>query len=246
MKPDKAITVLIPTSPIAAHPSTAIIEATIASVRHWLPDSRIWLMCDGVRSEQIGYSVRYSKYVRMLKAKRDFEPSWKNVLVTEFKEHRHQVGMTREVLEMVTTPLLMFLEHDCPIVTDRPIDWQGIVDVLLSGDAECIRLHYESRITPFHLYLFEEQFESHGVPLWKTRQFCARPHVATVEFYKRALAVFSENANSMIEDRLITFVEHSPWEAWKVCVYIPGDNFHRSLHLDGRKDDPKFELEMKF
>jgi hypothetical protein len=201
-------------------------------------------MFDGVRKEQEYLKERYLEYARTVARKSCRE--WDHVYPLNFGKHLHQVGMTRMVIQMVKTPLLMFVEHDCPLVTDRPIDWQGIVDVLLSGDAECIRFHYESRITPWHLYLFEEQFESHGVPLWKTKQFCARPHVATVEFYKRALAVFSPEANSMIEDRLITFVEHSSWNDWRVAVYNPPDSMHRSLHLDGRGSDSKFEQEMKF
>ena len=245
MKPDDAITVLIPTSPIASHPSTAIIDQTIASIRYWLPEAQVILMCDGVRAEQVEYWERYQEYLKNLSEKLN-KGIYRHVGFYRFYQHEHQVGMTRSTLPVVCTPLLMFVEHDTGLVVDRNIDWQGIVDVLLSGDAECIRFHYESRITPWNLYLFEEQFESHGVPLWKTRQFCARPHVATVEFYKRALAVFSPEANSMIEDRLITFVQHQPWENWKVCVYNPPDSMHRSLHLDGRGTDPKFENEMVF
>lgn len=242
MTPGSAITVLIPTSPIESHPSTAIIDQTIASIRHWLPEAPMYVMCDGVRPEQAEYAERYKEYL---------DAAFKNwqgtqLCFSQFEQHRHQVEMTRVTLPIVRTPLILWAEHDTPLVTDRPIDWDGIVEVLMSGDAECIRFHYESRITPWHLYLFEEQFESHGVPLWKTRQFCARPHVATVDFYKRALAVFSENANSMIEDRLITFVEHQLWENWKVCVYNPPDSMHRSLHLDGRQNDSKFENEMRF
>lgn len=242
MTPDEAITVLIPTSPIPSHPSTDIIDHTIASIRYWLSEASMHVMCDGIRPEQEEYRQRYKDYL---------DAAFRNCQGTQtcfhqFDEHAHQVAMTRTVLAEVKTPLILWAEHDCPLVTDRPIDWQGIVDVLLSGDAECIRFHYESRITPYHLYLFEEQFESHGVPLWKTRQFCARPHVATVDFYKRALAVFSPEANSMIEDRLITFVEHQPWENWRVAVYNPPDSMHRSIHLDGRGSDPKFENEMRF
>ncbi len=241
MTPDDAITVLIPTSPIRSHPSTDIIDATIASIRHWLPTARIIVMCDGVRPEMMEFCVRYDQYLAALRAKYG-----KRIVQWEFSEHRHQVAMTRRILPFVTTALGMFVEHDTGLVTDRPIDWQGIVNALLSGDVECIRFLNESRVDKHHLYLFEEQFEVCGVPLWKTRQWSQRPHVATVELYKRALAMFSPEANSMIEDRLMTFVEHQPWENWRCAVYIPGDNYHRSCHLDGRGTDSKFEAEMRF
>lgn len=245
MTPDEAITVLIPTSPVAVHPSTEIIDQTIASVRHWLPDSHIWIMCDGVRPEQAHYYERYQAYLLRL-SERMYSGDWGKTAALNFKRHTHQVGMTRHTLHNVTTPLILFVEQDCPLVVDRPINWQGIVDALLSGDVGCVRFLNESRVAPHHLYLFEEQFESHGVPLWKTRQWSQRPHVATVDLYKRALAQFTPEANSMIEDRLTTFVQWQPWENWKCCVYIPGDNYHRSLHLDARGDDSKFEESMVF
>lgn len=244
MKPDEAITVLIPTSPIRSHPSTAILDETVRSVLQWLPGARIWIMSDGVRPEMAEFRTRYEKYRRLLFAKRDYE--WEHVCIETFPEHLHQVGMTRQILPLVTTPLVLFMEHDCPLVIDRDIDWQGIVDAIDSREVNCIRFLNESRVAPHHLYLFEEQFEVCGVPLWKTRQWSQRPHVATVDLYERALKMFSKDANSMIEDRLMTFVQHQPWEIWKCAVYIPGDNFHRSRHLDGRGDDSKFEAEMKF
>jgi hypothetical protein len=245
MNPDEAITVLIPTSPIKAHPSTEIIDQTIASIRHWLPGARIIIMVDGVRKEQ--WKARAGDYFEYVDRLLERETSGEfRVFGWLFENHVHQVAMTRYTLPFVKTPLLMFVEHDCPLVTDRPIDWQGIVDALLSGDVSCVRFLPESRVCPYHLYLYEEQFESHGVPLWKTRQWSQRPHVATVELYKRAMNVFSPEANTMIEDRLMTYVQHSPWEEWKVATYIPDGNFHRSLHLDARGTDSKFDELMVF
>lgn len=241
MTPDEAITILVATSPIASHPSTEIIDATIASVRSWLPEARIVVMTDGIRKEQEEYRERYLAYMHGLISKggRKFE-------VHVNSHHLHQNGLMRVTLPWVKTPLILFMEHDAPLVTDRQIDWQGITDALLSGDVGCVRFLPESRVCPYHLYMYEEQFESHGVPLWKTRQWSQRPHVATVELYKKALALFSPDANTMIEDRLATFVMNEPWEAWRVAVYNPPDSMMRSRHLDGRGTDSKFEKEMRF
>jgi hypothetical protein len=244
MAADDSITCLIQTSPIASHPSTAIFDQTFVSVRHHLPNARFIIMADGVRAEQEHYRDRYERYLWTLTER--MKKGWVNVSMFQSYAHIHQVGCARAVLPLIETPLLMYLEHDTGLTPDRKIDWQGITDALLSGDVECIRFLNESRVAPHHLYLFEEQFEVCGVPLWKTRQWSQRPHVATVELYKRALAVFSAEANSMIEDRLMTFVEHSPWDNWKCAVYIPEDNYHRSLHLDGRGTDSKFEESMVF
>lgn len=245
MTPDDAITVLIPTSPVKIHPSTEIIDQTIASIRHWLPEAQIWIMCDGVRDEQCSYESNYALY-RFRITERMRNKEYGNCAALYFGKHTHQVGMTRHTLHNVRTTLVLFTEHDCPLVIDRPIDFQRIVDALESGDVGCVRFLNESRVAPHHLYLFEEQFESHGVPLWKTRQWSQRPHVATVDLYKRALAHFSLEANTMIEDRLMTYVQHEPWAAWKCAVYIPGDNYHRSLHLDARGTDSKFDDLMRF
>jgi hypothetical protein len=242
--PDEAITVLIPTSPVSVHPSTEIIDATITSVRYWLPKAQIFIMCDSVRAEQEHYRANYERYLFAL-SQRMFN-DWKNVAALNFKKHYHQVGITRHTLHNVTTPLVLFCEQDCPIVVDRPIDWQGIVDAMLSGDVGCVRFLPESRVCPYHLWLYEHQFESHGVPLWATRQWSQRPHVATVELYKKALSYFSSEANTMIEDRLATFVMNEPWTAWRVATYNPPDSMHRSLHLDARGSDPKFEDSMIF
>ena len=59
----REITVVIPTSPIPSHPSTAIIDETIASVRKQLPDSRIIVTADGVRAEQVGMANNYFEYL---------------------------------------------------------------------------------------------------------------------------------------------------------------------------------------
>jgi hypothetical protein len=218
-----------------------MIDETLASIRHWLPTARIIVMCDYPRAEMRDFQVKYEQYLDALRKQHKT-----GVIFWEFGTHKHQIGMVRRVLPFVTTSLVLFAEHDTPLVTDRPIDFQGITDALLSGEVGCVRFLPESRVCPFHLYLYREQFESHGVPLWKCLQWSQRPHVATVELYKKAMNYFSPEANTMIEDRLATFVMNEPWEAWKVAVYNPPDSMCRSQHLDGRGTDSKFEEAMIF
>jgi hypothetical protein len=45
----KDITVVLVTSVIPSHPETYIVEETIKSIRHHLPDSEIILQIDGLR-----------------------------------------------------------------------------------------------------------------------------------------------------------------------------------------------------
>ncbi len=98
------ITVLVPTSPIPSHPSTAIIDETLDSIdAAGLDACEVVVMCDGVRPEQEDRSADYAEYVRRLSWSLDERPrSWPFL----FPEHRHQAAMTREALDKVTTPLV--------------------------------------------------------------------------------------------------------------------------------------------
>ena len=58
------VAVLIPTSPIPSHPSTEMIETTIASVKEQLPDAPIIVMIDGIRPEQAELRPAYDEYTR--------------------------------------------------------------------------------------------------------------------------------------------------------------------------------------
>lgn len=244
MTADEAITIFVQASPVKSHPSTKIIAETIASARYHLPRARMILCCDGVRKEQEAYKDRYAQFVASMAAYAALQVGGYEFYLAE--KHLHQVACLRRILPSVTTPLIMYLEGDCPLVVDREIDFGGIVDALLDDSVGCVRFLPESRVCKFHLYLYEEQFESHGVPLWKTKQWSQRPHVATVELYKRALSLFSPEANTMVEDRLMTYVQHEPWESWRVTTYNPPDSMMRSCHLDARGTDSKFDDLMVF
>ena len=61
----KDITVIIPTSVIRSHPSTAIIDETINNIRYHLPDSEIILQIDGIRDEQLHRKKEYDEYKKI-------------------------------------------------------------------------------------------------------------------------------------------------------------------------------------
>lgn len=244
-----SVTVLIPTSPIESHPSTEIIETTIASVRFWHPEADILIMCDGVRSEQEHYRSRYEEYLERLVwlAARDGRIS-----VTIHGVHRHQAEMTRRTLDGVTTPLILFVEHDTPLVTDEQIDWLGLFRVMLSGYADVIRFHYEAHVQPEHAHLMldREPRDVLGVPLLRTVQWSQRPHLANTAFYRRILARnFPSDYKAMIEDVMHGRVHNdwrefglAGWDRYLLWMYAPEGNIKRSLHLDGRGADRKWEF----
>lgn len=232
------LSVVIPTSPIPSHPSTEIISKTIESVR-FHTGAPIYVTIDGLRNEQQDRASEYDEYVRRLLWQCNFE--YDNVIPLVFDTHVHQSGMMKEVLSQITTPLIMYVEHDTPLVTDRPIDWEYLTRVLMRGDARSIRFHYEETIPEPHEHLM---IPDKDMPyLLATRQWSQRPHLSRTDFYKDAMRFFSDEANCFIEDFLYGVCVGADWDAWKLFIYSPVDElgFKRSLNLDGRADDVKYD-----
>lgn len=252
VEPMNDISVLIPTSPIASHPSTALIEKCMASVRKHLPDAPIFVMIDGVREEQRHYTERYIEYIRNLVTRVDFS----TVTFVPFVTFTHQAAMTRKTLEMVKTPLILFMEHDTFFLDGLPIDFAGIRSVITSGALNMVQFHcqWEPWIIPEHQHLMldRERVYFDGVPMVRTWQFSARPHVASADFYRGFLkAYFSANCRTFIEDRMseVIFGVRSvfgddAWESWKLAYYAPteGDTIRRTWTDDGRAGDKKFPM----
>ncbi len=249
------ITVIIPSSPIKSHPSTDMIEKTIADVRVHLKDSEILITIDGVRPEQEHYRADYEQYKRNLLWKANHE--WHNVLPIIFDEHMHQAKMAREVLKLVKTPTILYVEQDTPLTPDRPIIWESLVVAIITGTANVIRFSHESHILEVHKHLILSEPEEHfGVRLTKTQQWSQRPHLASTAFYKHMIdTYFHPESKTMIEDVIHQIVEidmrengEQAWFNWRIWMYDmpdPDGSILRSYNLDGRGDDPKFDMEIK-
>jgi len=245
------ISILIPTSPIAEHPSTRIIQKAIRSVRAHLPDAPIYVMIDGVREEQTHYAERYADYIRNLVREVDFP----GIIFVPFVKFTHQAAMTRKTLETVKTPLILFQESDTFFLEGLPIDFEGIARVIKSGALSMVQFHcqWEPWIIPEHehLMLDKERVYFDGVPMVRTWQFSARPHVASADFYRNFLkAHFSENCRTFIEDRMYEVVSSTRsamgdegWDQWKIAYYAPEGSIRRTWTDDARGSDPKFAME---
>ena len=196
---------------------------------------------DGVRAEQEDYRERYTEFKTRLRAK--FEGDAKTEFV-EFETHKHQVGMTRAALEIVTTPLIFFVEQDMPIVIDEPIEWDSIIAAVAGGQYNLVRLMHEAFPLAVHEHLMGRVQHIAGARFRQTIQWSQRPHIADVGFYKRMLeAHFSPEANTFIEDRLHGAAQDFPWDYTKMAVYLPNDtNCKRAYHTDGREGDTKFDM----
>lgn len=254
-------TVIVPTSPIQAHPSTEMIEQTIRDVRTQLPDCEIIIMVDGVRAEQEDRRADYEEYTNRLLWLAHH--TWSNVLVVIHKEHQHQARMTRDVLHLVKTPTILFVEHDAPITPDCDFDWRELINAIMYGQANVIRFHHEALVLPEHEYLMLGAIENVGmlglngmnvaVPMRKTYQWSSRPHLASTAFYRQMLTnYFHPESRTMIEDvmhgALIQAVDKDGimgWHNFRLWMYTPEGNIKRSFHLDGRGQDPVYPMTIK-
>lgn len=240
------VTVIIPTSPIPSHPSTEIIERTVKSVREQLPDAEILITIDGVKEKQLDRSEDYQEYVRRLLWKCNHD--WTKVYPMLFQEHMHQSGMTRAALDKVRTPYVIYVEHDTPFTGE--IDWDGVFNVMDSKIAKTIRFHFEDRIPEVHKNLMlDKPKKIKGVKLMPTAQWSQRPHISDTEFYRQMMRdYFTEESRIMIEDVVYGPIETAfkergkpGWQDWKIYLYAPDGGYKRSLNLDGRENDSKFE-----
>lgn len=244
------ITVIIPVSPIPSHPCIDILVETIQTVQFHHPNVQILLTFDGVRKEQEDKRADYEEHIRRV--------LWRyrdniNIVPYVFDKHLHQVGMAREIIDSIKTPLLLYVEQDTPIVIEEPIGWVEIEDLILSGKSNHVRLHHEAGIHPEHRHLMVD-----SDPLYKflrTVQYSQRPHVASTAFYRRILSEqFSKNANCFIEDLVHGRVlddwikdKEQGWQQWRLHIYHPNEkDIKRSYHTDGRAGGAKYDKLQKF
>lgn len=238
------ITVIIPVSPIKSHPSIRILEETVKSIKINLPDAPIIITFDGIRKEADSKREAYQAFIRevLFRCNTDWD-----AYPIIFKEHTHQVGMARAALDHVYTPQILYCEQDTPLVTDEPIEWEYLNRVVGQMRANVIRLHFEARIPKDHEHLMLGGPEQ---ALQRTIQWSQRPHLASTDFYRWMLEThFSQNAKCFIEDKIHGVVQQDyslmgmrGWEVWKLFIYTPSPtNIKRSLNLDGREGEEKFD-----
>lgn len=238
------ITVIIPSSSIPSHPSIDIIDETIKSVRHHLPDAEIIITFDGLRKEFKDRKNVYDEYIRAALFKCNTE--WGNCVPIIFDEFSHQAKMARIALEEVKTPFILYMEQDTPLVTDYEIPWEGLTYVIERGESNMIRFHFESFIPKEHEHLMIEKPDNN---LLKTAQWSQRPHLASTVFYKKIIKeYFSSDAVCFIEDLLHSRLHEDykiygimGWNQWRVHIYHPEGSIKRSYHTNGRRGDQKFD-----
>lgn len=242
------MTVVVPVSPIVSHPDTSILEETLRSVRHHLPDVEILLTFDGVRPEHEHRRGDYEEFIRRVLWRADHH--YGNIAPFVFDEHRHQSGMLQAVLDEIETPLLMYVEQDTPLVTDEPIDFDKIAGFILAGHSNLARLHHEAVIPTEHTHMVHGDDQG----FIRTSQWSQRPHVASTAFYRRIMAdYFTPDSRAFIEERMHGVVDNAfcrdgihGWEQYRLHIYNPGSNLKRSYHVDGRRGEPRYDEQQVF
>lgn len=232
------VEVLMPTSPIPSHPDPDVLLQTLASVRAQLGNVRIHVMADGVRPEQAHLANAYHQALRQVLELAVNSPGWRNVVVHLHDEHQHQARMTRAALRHVRTPMVLFVEHDTPLVGEVP--WDQALNVVGTRQLDVLRFYHDARIEPQHAHLMHGHSEPGLLPVQLTEQWSQRPHLARTPWYRRQLAEhFDPDERWMIEDRMHSVAQDPRWPG-TIGIYEPEGNVQRSTHLDGRQNEPKW------
>lgn len=239
--PASWITPIVVTSPTVKHPSIDDLDQTIRSLTDRLPGCEIILAFDGVRPEMEHRRAAYEEYTR--RALWAANTRWSNVVPLVAPGWLHQANLTLIALDQVTTPLMMFVEHDTPLTGE--IEWEPIADVLNSGMLDIVRFHHETAIGQHHAHMMLDDRPRYDfdVPLVRTYQWSQRPHVARVGWYRTMLQThFAPEARTMIEDVMHGVVASAwqdfglaGWHRFRIALYAPPENTQRSLHLDSRR-----------
>lgn len=266
------ITVLVCTSPTASDPDTSAIEETIASVRAFdaLAQCEIRIGADGVRPEQRDLTVDYDEKYTALIATAILDPL---IRVRRLDRWGHQANVVRMMLSNLTTPLVLFLEHDTPLTVapDVKIDWEGCAETILSGELHLIRFLHESRILPDYQHLMIDHEVKpridgpggelnageaiHRVPYLRTAQWSQRPHLASTVWYRWIIdTYFAPSSRCFIEDAMHGVVSYFWREQglqgctpFRLAVYADAEpTMQRSYHLDGRGGGSKYEQVFAF
>jgi hypothetical protein len=231
VRPDE-LTVVVQTSFVPAHPDTAMLERSLASLKLLGQRPRFLFLFDGLRGSA-EEERRYQWYKRLVRAQFPGE-------CFEAAEWVGSGGCLRRALDRVTTPYLLYWEHDWEL--NRPIDTAGVLRTLRDQPAvRSVRLN--QRVTlqaPGDLELLQRPSEA-AVPLVATPCWSANPHFARTETYRsfvlprcvdgQPLEVpLFEEALRAYRDRGLPR-QHADWGN---CIYGSIGDAAVVSHLDGR------------
>ena len=220
------VTIVVPTSYIPSHPSTKIIETTIKNTRFHFPNNEIILQIDGLRSEQADYKKDYDEYKNRVLWKCLHE--WENVLPIIFDIHSHQSTMMKKTIKLVQTPLILYIEGDLPLRTDRDIDWNKCLDMFEYNKANTIRFYLREEMPQEHYHMMCGQEDI----FIKTVQWSQNPHLSFTNYYKD-IVLPNVGETNYIEDEFYG-------KAQTDCEYLPEEE---SANVDSEEEPANVDSE---
>jgi hypothetical protein len=203
-------------------------------------------MFDGIHKSMVHRESDYYLYKERVQEKVS-KGEYGKCSTLNFNAHTHQATMTKAALRLVSTPLIMFCEHDTSPVGE--IQFNEICKLVNdSSEINYVRFNIFDRILEEHKYLMlTEPVDYEGIRLVKTIQWSQRPHIAKTNWYRQLLnAYFRTGYKTMIEDVMHGIVQEKFEELKKdmfgLAIYAPEGSQLRSYHADGRGDDKKITV----
>ncbi len=210
----KALTVLVTTSPIPSHPSTAMISRVLGSVARFVGRGyKVVIACDGCAGseEEKRRCEAYKSLLRRFLSDRFYEA----------ERHVHQAGTVRRAIEKVDTEFLLLLEHDWEII--RPVETEGILRALEKySEVKFVRLNGRMNREEGWDRILDKWHREGEVPLLRTSCWSGNPHFSTTETYKNLVIPLCSDGRALEH-----CVMDSPGNGWDDLSKLGFEKYHR-------------------
>ena len=187
---DELLTVIVQTSPIPSHPSTALLEALFRSFRRvdGLLESRILIVCDGCEqwgeddSQEVENmkhgkvssttAFRYHEHRKQLKEKLHQPPFSSlgngSIEIVELSErHGSARAIETTFFSSINTPFVMIAQHDNFFVKDVPL--RSIIVAMQKNSSWAKSIHFPATAT---LNYQQKVHKRYGINIEKKRMEC--------------------------------------------------------------------------
>lgn len=198
MKLSDALTIIITTSPIESHPSTAVLDTVIKSFIFIdeLNDCNKIIICDGYeilskneyKSGKITQKVadNYEVYIESITDKYDNSVIIKRDIRYGFAEN------VRYALDLVMTDYVIIIQHDQIFL--RKIDFKDIIDMMIRHDninyinfLSKQTINYESQLISRYNIFYEDYKKKSdlcGLSIIPLLFWYDKPHICRTSYYK--------------------------------------------------------------
>ena len=184
MNPD--LTLLVITSPIPGHHSTAMIDRTIESAQQGCGGARLLILCDGVRDESL--RPAYTEYLARLRL--IYQEA---VVSADQAPWEHCSMLLHRFFDRITTEYVLYWEHDW--LLNRPVPTRAILGALREP-VRFIRLNKRANtVTGGDKEL--APYRSGNVALLATPYWSANPHFARASSYRECILAHRQSGRSV-------------------------------------------------